>query len=58
MQEYLILFHMCYFAQKLYRVRHQNPDKLNNFFEQNFMNEKLNIRKNPFTWHLGDPYRT
>jgi len=37
------------------RVRHQNPDKSNNFFKQNVFNEKLNITKNPFTWHLGDP---
>ena len=36
---------------------HQNPDKLNNFFKQNVFNEKLNITKNPFTWHLEDPYR-
>jgi len=36
-------------------VRHQNPDKSNNFFKQNVFNEKLNITKNPFTWHLGDP---
>ena len=31
--------------------------KSNNFFKQNVFNEKLNITKNPFTWHLGDPCR-
>jgi len=36
-------------------MRQQNPDKSNNFFKQNIFNEKLNIRKNPFTWFLGDP---
>ena len=39
------------------RVRHQNPEKSNNFCKQNIFNEKLNITKNPFTWHLGDPCR-
>jgi len=38
----------------LYRVRHQNPDKSNNFFKQNVFNEKLDITKNPFIWNLGD----
>jgi len=41
----------------MYRVRYQNPNKSNNFFKQNVFNEKLNIIKNPFTWHLEDPYR-
>jgi len=41
----------------IYRVRHQNPDKSNNFFKQNVFNEKLNITKNLFIWHLGDPCR-
>jgi len=36
-------------------VRHQNSDKSNNFFKQNIFNKKLNITKNPFTWHLRDP---
>jgi len=45
------------YAIKKYRVRHQNPDKSNNFFKQNVFNEKSNITKNPFTWQLGDPYR-
>ena len=27
-------------------------------FKQNDFNEKLNIIKNPFTWHWGDPCRT
>ena len=51
-----------------YRMRHQNPDKSNNFFKQNVFNEKLNIIniqkikcykyiKYPFIWHLGDPCR-
>ena len=35
-------------------MRHQNPDKSNNFFKQNVFNEKLNITKNPFTLDLGD----
>jgi len=35
-------------------VRHQNPNKSNNFFKQNVFNEKLNITKNSFTWHLGN----
>ena len=26
----------------IYRVRDQNPDKSNNFFKQNVINEKLN----------------
>jgi len=34
-------------------VGYQNPDKSNNFFNKIF-NEKLNIKKNPFIWHLGD----
>jgi len=47
-----------------YRMRHQNPDKSNNFFKQNVFNENLNIRKNSLqkilykkfsTWNLGDP---
>ena len=38
-------------------MRHQDPDKSNNFFKQNIFNEKLNITKNPFTWHLEDSYR-
>jgi len=38
----------------MYKLRNQNPDKSNNFFTQNVFNEKLNITKNPFTWHLGD----
>ena len=38
-------------------MHHQNPDKSNNVFKQNVFNEKLNITKNPFTWHLGNPYR-
>ena len=38
-------------------TRSQNPDKLNNFFKQNIFNEKLNITKNLFTWHLEDTYR-
>jgi len=37
----------------IYRMRHQNPDKSNNFFKQNVFNEKLNITKIFFTWHLG-----
>jgi len=41
----------------MYRMRHQNPDKSNNFFKQNIFNEKLNITKNLFTWHLGNPCR-
>ena len=41
----------------IYRVRHQNPDKSNNFFKQNVFNEKLNITKNSFTWYLEDPCR-
>ena len=36
------------------RCTASNP---NNFFKQNVFNEKLNITKNPFTWHLGDPCR-
>ena len=40
---------------------HQNPDKSNNlnkmFFKQNVFNEKLNITKSLFTYHLGDPSR-
>ena len=35
-------------------MRHQNPNKSNNFFKQNIFNEKLNIIENSFTWHLGD----
>jgi len=35
-------------------MRHKNLDKPNNFFKQNVFNKKLNITKNPFTWHLGD----
>ena len=41
----------------IYRMRHQNPNKSNNFFKQNVFNEKLNITKSPFTWHLEDPCR-
>ena len=33
----------------------RHSDKSNNFFKQNVFNEKLNITKNPFTWHLRDP---
>jgi len=38
----------------IYKVRHQNPDKSlkNNFSKENIFNEKLNITKNPFTWHF------
>jgi len=43
--------------ERMYRMHHQNLDKSNNFFKQNVFNEKLNITKNPFTWHLGDPSR-
>jgi len=50
-----------------YRMRHQNPDKSNNFFKQNIFNENLNVinvqkieyykyTKNPFILHLRDPY--
>ena len=37
----------------MYKMRHQNPDKSNNFLKQNVFNEKLNIIKKPFT--LGIP---
>jgi len=55
-----------------YRMRHQNPDKSNNFFKQNVFNEKyykytniISIQKikyykytkYSFIWHLGDPYK-
>jgi len=35
-----------YIYTYIYRVRQ-------NFIKQNVFNEKLNITKNPFTWHLG-----
>jgi len=31
-----------------YRVRHQNPDKSNNFSKQNFINEKIEYYKKFF----------
>jgi len=34
----------------IYRQRHQNPNKSNNFLKQNIFNEKLNITKNLFLW--------
>ena len=37
----------------LYRVRHQNPDKPNNFFKEIVFNEKLNITKKSFYMVLG-----
>jgi len=45
---------ICVITEGMYKVHHQNPDKSNNFFKQNVFNEKLNIIKNPFTWHLRD----
>jgi len=38
----------------LYKVHHQNP-QIEKFKQKNVFNEKLNIIKNPFIWHLGDP---
>jgi len=43
-------------------MRHQNPDKSNNFFKQNVFNENLNIRKNSLQKILymelgGSPYK-
>jgi len=32
----------------IYRVRHQNPDKSNNFSKQNFINEKIEYYKKFF----------
>ena len=31
--------------------------QIEQFFKQNVFNEKLNITKNPFTWHLREPCR-
>ena len=39
----------------MYRMRHQNPDKSNNFFKQNvYFYENLNIIiQKILIWHLG-----